>query len=193
MNFYPYRTDANNFAGIEAIPGQNIEMIDVHFDDTPLARTWRRIVFQSFETNPEQQGDFPSLVNYSDLPVLSLRAWDCLRPLIGSVCEALPIDYPTGEPYFIIHVVETTDCLDEERSELRRNEIDGRVSRVFKYCFHHEMIDGRHIVKLPLKSGGALLVDEVFRQAVEDNDLKGLVFRQLMMTDCAGPGSLGNR
>jgi hypothetical protein len=104
-----------------------------------------------------------------------------LEPLIGYCCESLPIIHPTGKPYFIIHVMDTIDCLDEEQSELRRSQIDQRVNRIFKYSFKSEMLTGKHIFKLPLKSCGELIVDENFRKTVEASKLKGLLFTQLPM------------
>lgn len=183
MIFYNYRPDANNYAGIGFSKDSKERVVDVHFTDAPLADGWKVPVAHGFEDNPEAEGDFPSLSNYNKIPVMSQRAWGLLRPLIGDCCEALPIVYPTGEPYFIIHVMKSIDGLDADRSTLTRNATTGRVNGIYKYAFKTGMLDGHHIFKLPLESGAGLFVDDVFRQAVESNHLKGLLFSPLPMAD----------
>jgi hypothetical protein len=144
-----------------------------------MAAQWVAPAAHGFEDNPETEGDFPSLSNFWRVPVMSRRAWDALRPLIGYCCEALPIVHPTGSAYFVIHAMETVDCLDLARSEFTRNAATGRVNRVFRYAFRQDLLFGKHIFKLPLQSGGELLVDDGFRRVVEDFGLRGLLFEEL--------------
>lgn len=183
MNLYRYQPDANSFAGIGFSLADNERIVDVHFTDAPLAGQWVAPAAHGFEDNPETEGDFPSLSNYNKIPVMSQRAWEVLRPLIGYCCEALPIIHPTGKPYFIIHVMDTVDGLDCAKSELTRNASSGRVNRVFRYAFKRDMLHGKHIFKLPLESGGELIVDEDFRRTVETNGFKGLRFKELLMVE----------
>src|SRR5207244_3669648 len=154
--------------------------IDIHYEDRSLAAAWKPVVFHGFDENPEEEGDFPSLIGYSKLPVMSQRAWDVLRPIIGYCCEALPTIHPSGETYYIVHVMETIDCLDVARSEINRSQIgDRRINRVYRYAFLTDMLKGKHIFKLPLVRGAGLIVDDVFRTAVETNGLRGLKFEKL--------------
>jgi hypothetical protein len=179
MGFYRYQPNANNFAGIGFSMADNERIVQVHFTDTPLADSWIAPVAHGFEDNPETEGDFPSLSNFNEIPVMSERAWEVLRPLISYCCEALPISHPTGKTYFIIHVMDTVNCLDAAKSDLTRNATTGRVNRIRRYAFKSGMLHGKHIFKLPLESGGELIVDDVFRNTVETNDLKGLRFKEL--------------
>lgn len=181
MRYYVYEPDSNNFYGIGADPESDPTMIDIFYEDEPLAKNWKPPVFHGFDDNPDQEGDFPSLSNFNELPVMSERAWEALGPLVGYCCELLPIIHPSGARYAIVHVLETIDCLDQERSELRRSKIDGRVNRIFRYCFKEEMLHLKHIFKLPLESGGELLVDDLFRETVESHGLQGLLFNELPM------------
>ncbi len=178
MKYYRYRPDANNFAGIGFSQDDNQRIVDVHYTDTPLADRWVAPVAHGFEDNPETQGDFPSLSNFWRVPVVSQPAWDALNPLIGYCCEALPIIHLTGKPYYIVHVMETVDCLDTDRSEVKRFS-DGGIMRIVRYSFRHELLPGKHIFKLPRKCAGDLIVDDDFREAVEANALKGLNLKQL--------------
>ncbi len=127
MRHYLYRPDANIFAGIGVAMADDDQVTDIHYQDTQLTPSWKPVVVHGFDDNPEIEGDFPSLSNFWRIPVFSQRALDCLRPLISYCCEALPIIHHSGKPYYIIHVMDTIDCLDEDRSELRRSQIDQRV------------------------------------------------------------------
>jgi len=180
MNYYRYRPDADNFAGIgfewEIDSSEEKRVLGVHNIDYPVIAEWTPPVAHGFEDNPPTEGDFPSLSNYWRIPVMSQRAWAALRPLIGDCCEALPIVHPSGQPFYIIHVMQTIDALDDERSELWRNPATGRVGDISCYAFKYELLAGKHIFKLPRESGGELLVDDEFRKAVEQHGLKGLLF-----------------
>jgi hypothetical protein len=179
MDLYLYRPDANRFAGVGFSKADDGQIVDVHYTDTPLTNKWIVPVAHGFEDNPPTQGDFASLSNFWRIPVMSQRAWDALLPLIGESCEALPIVHPTGDPYFIIHVMETVDCLDTSNAQVTRNAVTGRVSRIFRYAFNHNFPAGKHIFKLPIESGAELIVDDDFRRAVESSGLMGLKFEPL--------------
>ncbi|GIW96756.1 MAG: hypothetical protein KatS3mg111_0089 [Pirellulaceae bacterium] len=182
MYYYRYHPDANNYAGIMLRP-EDRDVIKIRHVTSPIADEWVPVEVLDIEDNPSTHGDFPSLVNYNMIPVMSLRAWDALRPLIGYCCEALPIIHPSGKPYYIIHVMETIDALDEERSELSRNRVTGRVSAVYRYALRPASLSGKHIFKLPLESGDELLVDDAFRQAVVQHGLKGLLFNPIPLVE----------
>lgn len=180
IKYYLYRPDANNFAGIGVSSADDARVVAVHYQDSPLSSAWRPIAVHGFDDNPEAEGDFPSLSNFWRIPVFSKRAWDALRPLIGYRCEALPIIHPNDKAFYIIHVMETVDCLDADRSELKRY-TDRGIMRVVHYFLRKEMLCGKHIFKLPRQSGAELIVDDEFREAVEGNALDGLVFKELRM------------
>jgi len=71
------------------------------------------------------------------------------------------------------------DCLNEEQSEIRRSTIDGRINRIFKYAFKPNMLEEKHIFKLPLKSGSDLIISEQFRRVVVESNLRGLLFNPI--------------
>ena len=181
MKYYRYHPDANNFMGIHLLH-QDHEVIDIRLEPLPLLHSWRPIQVEEGDENPRPNGDFPSLSNYNEIPVVTQQAWDVLRPLIGASCEALPIIHPSGEPFYLIHVMSIIDCLDTKRSRLTRSGIDGRINRISRYGFKREMLNGQHIIKLPFGKGSDLLVDDVFRKAVEENGLRGLIFNELPLT-----------
>ena len=75
------------------------------------------------------------------------------------------------------------DCLDQERSELRRDDEEGYIDRVYTFCFKPGMLEGKHIFRLPPRSGRERLIDDGFRECVETNGLKGLLFKELPMIE----------
>ena len=177
--YYEYRPDCT-IAGIGTARANWDRLEYIYLSDVSLAGTWTPMVFHGFKEDSQRQGDFPSLHDHPALPVFSQRAWDVLSPLIGCHCEALAIVHPDGEPYFIIHVIETTDCVDLERSRIQQY-CTGGVMAIERYCLKTEMLFGKHIFRTPVVARGQLLLDDVFREAVEKNRLMGLEFRPLPM------------
>jgi hypothetical protein len=190
QQFYEYDPDANSYAGIGFTVGavdddndDSAKVTNLHRDDTPMAFTWKPLTCHGFEDNPSEVGDFPSVSNWRIVPMMSERAWTALKPIIRNGCEALPVSHPFTGAYFLIHVLRTIEALDEDASEVeRRSADDPRIRQVFCYAFRNDKIEGIHIFKLPNKQGGGLIVDDLFRKTVEDNNLRGLRFRKLPLT-----------
>ncbi|MBX9788860.1 MAG: hypothetical protein K2Y37_08075 [Pirellulales bacterium] len=182
MGLYVYQPNANSYAGLGFSMLDNDRIVDVHYTDTPIADSWVSPVAHGFDDNPDSEGDFPSLSNYNQIPVMSERAWEALRPVIGYCCEALPIIHPTGKPFFIVHVMETVNCLDFDRSEVKRYS-DGGIMRIVRYALIDERLHGKHIFKLPRGNARDLIVDGAFRNAVEASSLAGLEFNELPLVE----------
>ncbi len=182
QRYYRYDPDSNSFAGIGFSMDDDDAITDIHWTDAPLLATWKPRRCHVFDDDPPVDGDFPSLCNFCRIPLMSERAWIALRPLIGFCCEALPIIHPSGRPYFIVHVMNTIDCLDAEASEVSRSEVrKNRINRIYRYALKDRMLYGQHLFKLPYLSGGELIVNDEFRKCVEKNGLRGLCFEGLPM------------
>lgn len=189
-HFYEYCPEANSFAGVGFAVGDvnddnddDAKVTNLHWNDASVALTWNRLTCHGFDDNPPEVGDFPSVSNFRVVPMMSERAWIALKPVIGDLCEALPVSHPFDGRYYLIHVLRTIEALDEDASEVeRRSATDPRIRQVFRYAFRYDLIEGIHIFKLPNKQGSRLIVDNVFRKAVEDNGLRGLRFMELSLT-----------
>jgi uncharacterized protein DUF1629 len=183
MKYYEYRPDANTFDAVRLDYEKDHErVVHIFYSDARAAPEWSPVTTFGFGDNRGIEADIPSLNDYGQFPLMTERAWNALRPLIGYCCEALPIIHPNGKPHYLVHVMETIDCLDESRSELKRF-TDGGIMRVRRYAFMPGVLEGKHIFKLPLESGSGLYVDDEFRNVVEANNLKGLIFKELPMTE----------
>jgi hypothetical protein len=184
MRYYEYSPDCT-IAGV-GTDALGLERLgDIYAWDAPLASLWSAIAFHGYKEDPakEVEGDFPCFYDYPALPVFSQHAWDALRSEIECRWEALPIIHPSGKPFYLIHVMETIEALDVERSQGVKRYDDGDVMEVDRYCLKTRMLVGKHVFKLSPDATGGLIVDDVFRNAVVGNALTGLEFRALPTID----------
>jgi len=182
MNVYRIKPNSDTFERIYA----RVEDRDLLFFSSaqPLSAKWiplpvlpdDRLLENVMDEPVPINGDFPSL--YGPTPVFSERAWESLYSLVNGSVEALPLIYPSGETYFAINVLDVVDCLDLTKTKLTRNDVTGRVSSIQEYHFRPHLLTGKHMFKLPETKALEVLVSEEFKQAVEANGLKGLIFRK---------------
>ncbi len=184
MRYYRYDESLGyDFAGIEVSDLPDGGMVkQLHWEDWPRASSWSPLAITDVSDAEEdgrklEPGDFPGLSNYCELPVFSVRAWEVLSRHIDCHWEALPLAPPAWTQFYLIHVMETIDCVDLDRSELYRRP-SGCVGRIERFSLKHDNLEGKHIFKTPEGSGLDLLVDDVFREIVQQHGLKGLNFRQ---------------
>lgn len=136
-----------------------------------------RLTDNSMNERTPKKGDFPSL--YRPTPVFSQRAWDILSPLIATFVEPLPLIHPSGEIYFAINVLELVDCLNLTQSKVTRNDASGRISKIHLYRFKRQLLEDKHIFKLPETMGLEVLVSQEFKDLVTVNCLDGLIFEMI--------------
>ena len=184
MQYYRYDNDCS-VAGLGTRPLMGDQFEEIFHRNGPLASRWKPIRVLVLDDEPLEAGDFPVLYDYPRLPVFSQRAWDVLSGRIACRWEALPIIHPSKKPFYLIHVMEVLDCVDHARSEIEYYD-DGRVASIERYCLKPELLVGKHIFRTPVASGSYLLVDDVFREAVESHKLKGLDFHAIPRVDAPG-------
>src|SRR6516164_7488737 len=151
MSVYLYRPEADEYKSLR-VPGRLFDLFD---KKQPLAPTWRPLRVEGFhEDIGRPMGDFPS--STSNMPILSARAWEVLKPLIGAEVEELPI-LVDSTVYYAIHVLDVVDCLDYVHSQVERFS-NGRMMMVTKYAFIEERIKGKHMFQLPENYNSVTLV-----------------------------------
>jgi len=157
-----------------------LDVAEIHWDDRPRASSWTPLaithVVELEDGIKQEMGDFP-MGNSCRIPLFSGRAWEVVSRRIDCQWEALPLVPPVCTQLYLIHVMETIDCVDLDRSEFYRYP-SGRVGRIQRFCLKPEKLEGKHIFKTPAESGHDLLVDDVFREVVQQEGLRGLSFRQ---------------
>lgn len=124
--------------------------------------------------------------NTSGLLVVSERLRGVLEASSGAAIEFLPVTLrdrngrDVKKPYFIANILETRDCVDEERSEFRRSSIrKDQVSRFFRLALDERRI-GRddRIFRLKVKND-LVIVREDLGQAILDAGCGGMIFQEL--------------
>jgi hypothetical protein len=122
-----------------------------------------------------KRGDFLTVIAYSF--ACNKGAWKVLEPLIGDSVELLPLECSEGE-FNLLKVINIIDCLDYSKADVFRFQETGRVLHVRKYAFKEDLIRDRHFFAIPEKKYG-ILVSQSFKDLVEQNQLKGLTFKQV--------------
>lgn len=117
-------------------------------------------------------GDFPSIGGLP--PVFSHKAIAVLGQLINESVEILSLK-PFSLNLYAVNVTQVIDCLDESKSKIKRFS-DGGIMRIEKYIFHDNCIGHANIFKIPQQLRGRIYVSHTFKMAVEENNLKGLIF-----------------
>ncbi len=175
---FEFDPDTNNFAS--ACFSSDVEaMTEIYYSDISLLDTWIPLRCMIYDS-PKKSGDFFSVSNYRKLPLCTEKSWQVIKPLLGDDGEGLPIIHPDGSIIYMIHIIQPTDAIDLEQSQLLRSKIgDKRVMRIDHHVFINRFIKNKHIFRLPVVSGGGLFVDTTFRQAVEKHQLSGLIFKDL--------------
>lgn len=81
--------------------------------------------------------------------------------------------------FYVINVTDIIDCLDYDKSEIKRFPSSGRVMRVTKYSFIKSKLKNAIIFKLPEFVKTTCYVTEEFKKVVEENHIKGFKFEEL--------------
>jgi hypothetical protein len=135
-----------------------------------------RIAFYEGEGEAEKPvGDFPSFIPLA----ISSKALDTLHPLIKDNVEVLDLISDVGK--FCALNVFVYDCLDHSSSVFKRF-TDGGIMRVETYAFRAGCLEGKHIFRLP-EIWTYTFASNEFKRVVEENDLKGLLFYKVPMSD----------
>lgn len=120
----------------------------------------------------KQPSDFPSPL--SDCPVLSLRAWECLAPLIGPCVEPLPIR-AKGNEFVLLNVIARCPAFDAERSDGVRRDSFGILYDASKWAFRTGAHIGTDMFRINTEVS-RVFVTERFRKTVEAGELVGLLW-----------------
>ncbi|BCL36436.1 imm11 family protein [Nostoc sp. MS1] len=181
MNIYIPIPDSDNYDGFYYLDQENSHDILSRFlnfamyQDIEEKSEWipLPVGIESFGT---KRGDFLGVVAWTF--ACNNRAWKILEPLIGNSVKLLPLQCDEGE-FNILKVINIIDCLDYSRADLFIFEETGRVLRIEKYAFKEELIQDQHFFAVPECKFG-ILVSQKFKDVVDQHQLKGLKFKQVV-------------
>jgi len=131
-----------------------------------LAQVWKPVKVIG---NVRPWNDYPC-INLR-VPVFSRRAVDALRDLLEPNGELLPLISEVGE-YYAYNVTTVADVLDEERSEVNWGLDRAYASRIIRFEFHPDRLEGLSIFRFP-QTMNQYLVTEVFARRVREHRLQG--------------------
>jgi hypothetical protein len=112
---------------------------------------------------------------------VSAKARHIIEPITMKDVEFLPLNTEMGFYYELN--VKQVDCLDISNSIVKRFESSGRVMSVIKYRWLEDKLNGINIFRIPELRTSLTFVSDVFKSTVESNNLTGLFFKQVPMSE----------
>lgn len=109
---------------------------------------------------------------------LNEKAYKVLKPYLEKHCQIFET-LNQDEKIYVVNVTDMIDCLDYDKSEIKRFSSSGRVMRIIKYVFKTEKLTNATIFKLPEFPKAISYVTEEFKNVVEENNIKGFKFKEL--------------
>jgi hypothetical protein len=86
---------------------------------------------------------------------------------------------PIPEPYYIMSPLTIVDCIDQERSKIRWNNIDPEfISGVLKLVLKAETIDPDLLLFRPKHLNDRVLINRKFAKEIEDAGFTGMTFME---------------
>ncbi len=110
--------------------------------------------------------------------IINEKAYNVLYPYLKEHSQIFRLKNK-NKIFYVINVTDIIDCLDYEKSELKRFPSSGRVMRVTKYVFRTKKLKNATIFKLPEFPKGISYVTEQFKKVVEENNITGFKFKEL--------------
>lgn len=110
--------------------------------------------------------------------ILNEKSYKILYPYIKNEVQIFKIKSENDKLY-VVNITNIIDCLDYDKSEIKRFPSSDRVMRIIKYVFKIEKLKNATIFKLPENPKGISYVTEEFKKVVEENNIKGFKFKEL--------------
>ncbi|MCX7748253.1 MAG: hypothetical protein N2645_15405 [Clostridia bacterium] len=178
MKIWKFQTDANKFDHFIYKNEDDCSKVlwDYKFEGNRIADRWIPLEVDVFKH--KKRSDTPTF----SIPVLSKRAVDVYKDLIGDVVEFLPLKYDKGD-YFLVNVLDVVDCIDFDKAEFIPFE-SGRVMMFTKYAFKQDAVQGKHIFKIVELPKTEVFVSDEFKRIIEENKLIGFKLQEVWNSEC---------
>lgn len=130
----------------------------------------------------QELGDAPGFI----MPVFSEHALRILYPLIDNSVEIINLE-SEEKGYYAINVLSVIDVIDYAKSRFKTFSDGKRIMAFQRYAFKdNDLLKKYNIFKIIDEPRRYAFVSDLFKQVVEENDLKGFVFKMVwdsMKTD----------
>lgn len=107
--------------------------------------------------------------------VVNQCCFEVIKPLVLKAAQILPAKWE-AQKLFVLNVTNVIDCLDHEKSKVKRFAGSGRIMRVEEYAFYREMLKNASIFKIPEEAHTHPYVTDAFKDLIEQNGIKGFQF-----------------
>ena len=190
MKFWEYKKDSDHYFTLALADFEREKwVLSRDFQPGPIPEPIPKITVQ-YETQPKDlspsqrallrkgklpKADFPSL--YGGKIVFSEKALNALLPLIQSDVQVIPL-FCEEEQLFLIHLTRHVDGLDLERSDIQWSIENKMINTIKHYVFYVEKLKDINICRVPIYFPW-VYVSDAFKAAVEEHDLKGLLWKPL--------------
>ena len=121
-------------------------------------------------------GDYPVF----SVPAISQRAKDVLEPYFGDYVEIFPLETGKLGKYYFLNIINVLDCLDKEKSEIDYLSSSNMIFEIKKWVFNNVLNkENSRIFIVKNQLGERIYVNEDIKELIEDNNLKGFVFKEV--------------
>ena len=178
MKIWRIEPDVDNYDNITFVDERDWEkfQFEYKFNGDTLKGTWSPLKVEIIEEI--KKSDFPSLA--SSALVISERALLQLKHLLEDTTEVLPLRCEMGM-YFILNVVEISDCLDRENSSFVTFRNSNKIKEIYECVLDSKRISHKHIFKISDQLKSYPFVSEQFKQIVEEAGLDGILFKEIQV------------
>jgi hypothetical protein len=174
MALWTLELDSNHNSFRFPLDGDKIlfdELVSNCFENSqPVSDKWQTLYM--LRTEPKKHSDFFE-IEQSDVIAISQKAADCLKQLIASTIELLPIETDAGK-YYALNVLNFVDCLNRKESVYVAAK-DGVIASYSSLEFFQDKIPKHGFFKIPELPYCTFVSDYVLDEC-EENFLQGLVF-----------------
>ena len=177
LKIWKLDADVNNFDNITVVNEEDWDILD-KCEGSSVIKCWNPLNLEYIEN--KKKGDCPGLT--SRLPILSKAALDILKPLILDSVEILPVSLNGGE-FYGINVIQVLDCIDYEKSQVKKFPNSERIMRFIKYSFKKDCVNNAHIFKIKDELGNSPFISDDFRNIIINSNLKGFLFEEVWSDD----------
>lgn len=135
-----------------------------------VGKEWKPLIF--IKKKQRKNPDFLSIAGVGI--VMTQRAIDALKPLIKDSVEILPLK-SLRQPMYFVNILESLDCLDEEKTVFRLSAVTKKKVGITKFAFDSDKIHNKHLFKIKGFWYNTFVSDE-FQKICKEHDLQGVDF-----------------
>lgn len=121
-------------------------------------------------------GDYPCFV----VPAISQKAKEVLESQLSDFIQIFPLETGKLGQYYFINILNVLDCLDKNKSEIQYLPSSDMIYKIRKWKFNSRLNDkNSKIFIIKNQMGERIYIDENIKKIIDENNLKGFVFREV--------------